>query len=307
MKIKLKYFLLGSFIALGLLIGLFTSLPDGKLHLVFCNVGQGDAIYIKTPKGNDILIDGGPNEKVLDCLGRHMHFYDRDIELMVLTHPHSDHFTGLISVLERYSVKKIVLENIYAQNNEKFEVFRQKVAEEKAEIYNPKGGDKIVIDGVELTALWPREVIGDRRLWETGETRVAKGAGEEREKVLGVSTVSGDLNEYSLVFLLKNNNFRALLTGDADKEVLSNISELKEGFGDFDFFQKPLDLLKVPHHGSEHSLSTTLIYQLKPKTAVISVGKNSFGHPASEILKILSEKDIKILRTDRDKEIEIKN
>ncbi len=116
MKMRVKYFLVGAFIVLGLLIGVLTSLPDGKLHLVFCDVGQGDAIYIKTPKGSDILVDGGPNEKVLDCLGRHLPFYDRDIELVVLTHPHADHFTGLISVLERYSVKKIVLENIYAPN-----------------------------------------------------------------------------------------------------------------------------------------------------------------------------------------------
>jgi len=325
-RIKFKYFLLGSFIALGLSIGFVAQLPDGKLHLVFCDVGQGDATYIKTKKGSDILIDGGPNEKVLSCLGRHMAFYNRDIELMVLTHPHTDHFTGLIYVLERYRVKKIVLENIYVPNNDKFEAFRQKIAEEKAEIYNLKAGDKIVVDGVELTALWPKEVIGDRNLWNitnisnmtniqmnnqiskySNEKAEKKECDENCQKVLGASTVSGDLNNCSLVFLLKNNDFRALLTGDADKEVLSKINELKEGNGEFDFREKPLDLLKAPHHGSKHSLSTTLLYQLKPKMAVISVGKNSFGHPASEILKILRDEDIKILRTDKNGEVEIKN
>lgn len=313
MKIRFKYFLLGSFIALGLLIGFLTSLPDGKLHLVFCDVGQGDAIYIKTPRGSDILIDGGPNEKVLSCLGRHMPFYDRNIELMVLTHPHADHFTGLTFVLERYSVKKIVLENIYVPNNERFEAFREKMAGEGAEIYNPKAGDKIVVDGVGLTALWPREVIGDKGIWNMQISKYANkqigsnGCDETCQKVLGASTVSGDLNEYSLVFLLKHNDFKALLTGDVDNEVLSKINELKEGFGDFNFSEKPLDLLKVPHHGSKDSLSTTLLYQLNPKMAVISVGKNNFGHPAEEIIKQLRNLDIKILRTDKDGEIKINN
>lgn len=307
MKIRFKYFLLGCFIAFGLLIGAISHLPDGKLHLVFCDVGQGDAIYIKTPKGSDILIDGGPNEKVLSCLGRHMPFYDRTIEMMVLTHPHADHFTGLTFVLERYNVKKIVLENIYAPN-EKFEVFREKVAEEGAEIYNPKAEDKIVVDGVELTALWPREVIGDKTIWDKRyEDKMISKLSKEERQVLGASTVSGDLNDYSVVLLLKNNDFRALLPGDGDVEVLSKIPELKEGFGEVDLIAEGLDLLKVPHHGSKHSLSPTLIDQLSPKTAVISVGKNSFGHPAEEIIKILRDKDIEIKRTDKDGEVEIKN
>lgn len=302
MRIKLKHFLVGCFIALGLLIGLFTHLPDGKLHLVFCDVGQGDAIYIKTPRGSDILIDGGPNEKVLSCLSNHMPFYDREIELLILTHPHVDHLTGLVSVLDRYQVKKLILENIYV-NNSVFEMFRQKVNQEKAEIFNPKEGDRIIIDGVELTALWPRKVLGDKDLWKaniSGQMAKSGSAKENYQKVLGASTINSDLNETSLVFQVSFNDFKALLTGDAGNKVLSNISFLKSASGDF-------NVLKVPHHGSKTSLTTTLIDQLRPKTAVISVGKNSFGHPAEEILKILREKDIKILRTDKGKEVEITN
>jgi competence protein ComEC len=75
---------------------------DGKLHLVFCNVGQGDAIFLKTPNGQQILIDAGPDEKVLDCLSDQMPFWDRTLELVIVTHPHADHFRGLIYVLDRY-------------------------------------------------------------------------------------------------------------------------------------------------------------------------------------------------------------
>src|ERR1035437_4233760 len=85
---------------------------DGKLHLVVCDVGQGDAIFVRTPNGSDVLIDGGPDDSVLNCLSKHMPFWDRTIELMVLTHPHADHLTGLISVLNRYKVMHYVTENV---------------------------------------------------------------------------------------------------------------------------------------------------------------------------------------------------
>src|SRR6266496_901047 len=77
---------------------------DGKLHLIFCDVGQGDAILIKTPSDKYILIDGGPDRAVVDCLSRHMPFWKRNIDLMLLTHPHADHFFGMFYILERYNV-----------------------------------------------------------------------------------------------------------------------------------------------------------------------------------------------------------
>src|SRR4051812_44999369 len=75
---------------------------DGKLHVIFCNVGQGDAIFIRTPNGKNMLIDGGPDRSVLNCLAKHMPFWERRIDLMLLTHPHADHFMGMYYVLDRY-------------------------------------------------------------------------------------------------------------------------------------------------------------------------------------------------------------
>lgn len=110
--------------------GELKKLSNGKLQVVFCDVGQGDAIYLKTPKGLDILVDGGPDNKVLSCLGRHMPFWDRKIEMVFLTHPHSDHQTGIVAVRQRYQVG---------------EYFDTLVA-----------GDKIKTkDGIEINVLWP--------------------------------------------------------------------------------------------------------------------------------------------------------
>src|SRR3989337_4197125 len=85
---------------------------DKKLHVVICNVGQGDAIFVRTPSGSDILIDGGPDDSVLNCLGKHMPFWDRTLELVMLSHPHTDHFMGLFSVLQNYKVTAFASENL---------------------------------------------------------------------------------------------------------------------------------------------------------------------------------------------------
>ena len=120
--------------------GELKKLPNGKLQVVFCDVGQGDAIYLKTPKGLDILVDGGPDNKVLSCLGRHMPFWDRKIEMVFLTHPHSDHQTGIVAVRQRYQVGEYFANNLTA-------------------------GDKITtIDGVIITVLWPSAG------WQTDDT-----------------------------------------------------------------------------------------------------------------------------------------
>src|SRR3989344_3949853 len=108
MKLSARVTLFLIFLGVGLGGAFWLSLPDGRLHLVFCNVGQGDAIFIHFPNGADMLVDGGPDNKVLNCLGRHMPFYDRTINILVLTHPQKDHFGGLITVLDRYAVSNYI-------------------------------------------------------------------------------------------------------------------------------------------------------------------------------------------------------
>src|SRR3990172_724593 len=90
-------------------------LEDGNLHLKVLDVGQGDSIFIRTPAGYKILIDGGPNDKVLDYLGAELPFYDKTLDLVVLTHPDKDHLTGLIEVVKRYEIRELWIS--YGENN----------------------------------------------------------------------------------------------------------------------------------------------------------------------------------------------
>ena len=99
MKLSLKSLIIGGVFGLTLFFAYLWFLPDQKLHVVFCDVGQGDAAYIRGPNNMDMLIDGGPNDKVLNCLGRHMPFYDRTIDVIMLSHAQKDHLQGLLSVL----------------------------------------------------------------------------------------------------------------------------------------------------------------------------------------------------------------
>ena len=135
----------------------FFRINDGKLHLVFCSVGQGDAIFVRTPKGSDILIDGGPDNSVLNCLSKHMPFWDRDLELVILTHPHQDHFYGLFSVFKNYKVTSFATENL--QNKSVgFNAFLDLVKTQKTPTRFILSLDKFKLkDGIELDIVGPTE------------------------------------------------------------------------------------------------------------------------------------------------------
>lgn len=268
---------------LGLGFWQFLKFNDGKLHLVFCDVGQGDAIYLKTPAGQEVLIDGGPNEKVLDCLSSRRPFYDREIEVVILTHPQADHLTGLISILKRYKIDYFITENISNQSAV-FKEFHQAISAEGVQIYNPKAGDRLRLGETEINFYWPKAVIGSKNLWRND---VKDGDSPN---------VSGDLNNYSLVFDVHYKNFLTLQTGDAESQILEEIGNLATG----------VTVLKVPHHGSKNAVNEIILKKLQPKLAIISVGKgNHFGHPAEQIIKVLEDLAIKTLRTDREGEVEV--
>lgn len=252
-----------------LILAAIFQLPDNQLHLVFCDVGQGDAILI-SQGSNQILIDGGPGQSVLGCLSNHLPFWDREIEVVVATHPEADHITGLIDVIERYNVKQFVV-NSLGKESAVFAEFRTAVLNEGSDIYFPKEGDRIKINSLELLVFWP----------------------QSQEKVLGATTVVQGVNEASIVLKLSFGSFDALLTGDISTKVESQL-DLED-----------VEVLKVAHHGSKYSTSKEFLEQTQPELAVISVGKNPFGHPTSEVIERIGELGIKLLRTDEEGEIEV--
>ena len=280
MNSKFKYLLTILGLIATLVVGAAFSFPDQNLHLIFCDVGQGDAILVVKGK-NQILIDSGPGEKVLSCLSEHTPFWDKTLELVILTHPEADHAGGLPSVIERYNVRELVSNSLVTDSGI-FQKIREEVVSQKIPVYSPKAGDRIKIANLEIEILYPLEKQGDEIVWKT----------EESTQVLGAYT--GNLNETSIVGKLKYGNFDVLLTGDMG---IKQEAEIEPG---------EIEVLKIAHHGSKYSSSQEFLEKISPDLAIISVGAtNRYGHPTSEVLKRLSDLAIKILRTDINGEIEI--
>ncbi|MBI2034413.1 MAG: MBL fold metallo-hydrolase [Candidatus Levybacteria bacterium] len=300
-----KYFLI--FLALLFLLGAFTAyhyikFSDGKLHVVFCDVGQGDAIVIRTPKGKTILVDGGPDESVLGCLSGHMPFWQKTIEVTILTHPHADHFMGFLPVINRYKVNMFASEKLtnktegYRQLQELLQ--RRSPGRSPGDTYPhpnplPKGEGERVRGGKirYLTA-------GDR--FRSGDVKLTiLGPAASYLSSTSPGGLIGESEEFaSLVLQLAYGSFDMLLTGDSQAEGLH--SALDEELG-----RKQVDVLQVPHHGSKTGLDIRILEELNPKLAVISVGKNKYGHPSRETLEFLSQFKLKVLRTDQKGDIEI--
>lgn len=253
----------------------FLNYKDDKLHIVFCDVGQGDAIFIRTPREADILIDGGPDAKVLECLSNHMPFWDRSIDLVIMTHPDADHSTGLISVVERYNVESFYTQVIPGKTDV-YKRLEANLAKKKLSAKYLHAGDRISgNDGFSMTTLWP-----------------------SLEEISGVDQKRANirLNEFSVIQLLTYGQFSVLLTGDAGFKVMDQIVDPA----------RSTNILKVPHHGSRTGMSQNFLSVVNPEISVISSGaNNSYGHPAKESLSLLKNQGTKILRTDEMGDIEI--
>lgn len=262
----------------------FLSLSDENLHIVACDVGQGDAILIYQGK-TQILFDGGPNNEVLSCLGENIPFWDKEIEVVVLTHPEYDHYKGLIEVFKNYKVHTLVASSLDSSSQE-YQVLQEEVKASQAQIVNPKDSTLISTGLIYLDILWPSQ-----------EYQATSGINYE-ENVLGLSTTNKDPNSFSVVAILRLGEFKALFTGDIPPEVAENIAE--KGL------VEDVDYIKVPHHGSKNGLTKSLLLAASPEVAVISAGeKNSYGHPHQEIISLLEEENVLIKRTDLEGDIEI--
>lgn len=289
MKLRIGYLISGIATGLILLAGFVQTIPDGNLHIVFCNVGQGDAAYIRFADGRDMLIDGGPDNKVIDCLGRHMPFWDRSLDLVVLTHPQKDHMQGLIEVLRRFHVDYLARSDV-AHTSEGYAQFMAVVQSRKVKVQFLERGERVGIGGARISVLWPSPEQVARAA--SSNLAIEEGA----TNVLGAAV--GDLNDFSVVFHLQYGIFDAIFTGDADTRV--------EGqYRGSALAADAIEVLKVPHHGSRTGMSGAYLDWIAPRLAVISVGKNNYGHPAPEILHLLSSRNIPTKRTDTGGDIEI--
>jgi len=250
----------------------FSQLPF--LKVIFFDVGQGDAGFIETPQRHQILIDGGPGSVILEKLGKSMPFYDRTIDLIILTHPEFDHLSGFNEVLKKYKVSNILWTGIVRDTAE-YKEWKKLIEEEKTEIFIAKAGQKI---------LWESETNNYMEVLYPFENLEGK--------------VFEDSNNTSIISKLVFGKNSFLFTGDAYKNVEGELINKKAEIDS--------DVLKVSHHGSKTSSSEEFIKSVSPQIAVISAGiGNKYGHPHQEVLELLEKYDIKILRTDKDGDIKI--
>lgn len=248
------------------------SQKDGLLKIHFFDIGQGDAIFVETPSGRQILVDGGPDNKVLSKLGEMMPFYDKDIDVVIVSHPHADHVVGLIDVLERYEIKNII-EAKESYSSSELRAWQEAVKTERTNNIEAIAGKVIDLgDGVTLTILHPFEsVVGDN---------------------------PKNPHDDVVVMMLKYKDLEVMLTGDMEDEVERHLIMAGENLNS--------DVLKVGHHGSKTSTSEEFLSAVSPEVAVIQVGaKNRYGHPSPEILERLKNYDIKYYRNDLDGDIKL--
>ncbi len=290
MKNIIKFFISTLFICL-LVSGWFlTNQKSNNLKVYFCDVGQGDAIYIRLPEGADFLVDAGRGNKILECLGEYMPFYDRKIEAVILTHPQADHLDGLVEVLQRYKVD-LFLTSPVGNTTAGYRKLADLLKDKNTSVGNLYKGDIISLGEVSYTAIWPQKQWVLAHL-NCGVSSRCVTLADNNSSVLGIQSERTDLNDFSQMGVLTYKDFDLLLTGDGDSriqnEVLSAVSGKKW----------ELEVMKVPHHGSKTGLDEDFLQYFKPKLAVISVGKNSYGHPSGEIIERLTLAGAKVERTD---------
>ena len=235
----------------------------GKLTFAFLNIGQGDAIFIESPTGVQMMIDGGPGPIVLRELGKVMPFYDRTIDMLMVSNPDKDHMGGFIDVLDAFKVASVIEPGTMGASSE-YKALGEKIEKEKAVRIIALRGQRIELGGgAYFEVLFP-----DR-------------------DVPGLAT-----NDGSLVGRLVYGKTSVMCTGEAAQNI--------EGYLDsLDGKNLHSDVLKVGHHGSRTSTSQEFVGYVSPTYAVISSGTdNSYDHPHQETLDTLTQFGVQTLRTD---------
>lgn len=240
----------------------------GMTELHMLDVGQGDAIAVRTPHGHWILVDAGRawaggdagRSVIVPYLARR----GGTLELFVLSHPHNDHVGGAATVVRALHPRRY-LDAAFAEPTESYRASLVAAREQGTEWRRIHPGDSARVDGVSLTFLAPDSA------WVAGLT---------------------DANDASAVALLRVGRVRFLLVGDADAAeeawVLAGGAERLRA-----------DVLKVGHHGSSTSSTGAFLDAVRPRLALISVGAgNTYGHPSTSVLEALAERGAQVLRTD---------
>ncbi len=271
MNKKQSYVLLGAVLIVIITITLlfvlhFKKAPNNVLTVSFLNVGQGDAVFIEAPNKKQILIDGGGDATILRELGNVMPFYDRSIDIVVVTHPDKDHIGGLVDVVQNFSVDQVIRSGVDSDTST-YKLFDSLIVRKNIDEHIATRGMRIYIDeelGIYADVLHP---------------------------AYDVSRVN-DKNDASIVLRIIYGDTEFLLTGDAsvriEKELITkgDVQEIRS------------DVLKLGHHGSKTSSDLEFLQAVQPELAIVSAGcDNRYGHPHGEVVDRVEKLGITILET----------
>lgn len=255
---------LAGLLAAVLIIWFFAARTFATPHLTvaFLDVGQGDAIFIESPTGTQVLIDGGKGSRVLTQLPRVMSFFDRSLDMIIGTHPDADHIGGLVGVLERYDISYVVQSSVLGDTSI-WEELQKMANEEGAERVEAQRGQIFDIGGgAYIEVLFPDRPIPN------AETNLA-----------------------SIVARLVYGETAFLLTGDSPQSIEEYLVYL-------DRERLESNVLKIGHHGSKTSSSPLYVGYVSPESTVLSYGcGNSYGHPNTEVLETINNFNLEIRDT----------
>lgn len=244
----------------------FSALEEHQsLRFWVFDVGQGDAMMLETPQGEQVLIDGGPDGGITRELSKVMPLNDKEIDLVIVSHNHADHISGLVEVLKRYTVNKVWISGAI-HTTDTYQKFLEEIKRKRIPTEVVKAGTKVSFHDLAGIVLFPFET-------KTG-------------------SLPDNQHDANVVTYWQYGKQSILLTGDAGIEHEQQL--ISRGLF------RPTTILKVGHHGSATSTSTEMLRTIKPKIAVIQVGTNNrYGHPTESALNRLAELKIPVLRTDQ--------
>ncbi|MBS3900099.1 MAG: DNA internalization-related competence protein ComEC/Rec2 [Dethiobacter sp.] len=263
--------LLNMYVSFPLITGLLPSIASRQLEVVFLDVGQGLSVFIRTPEGKNILLDAGgrrggtfdPGERIVLPYLRNRRV--TSLDLLVLTHPSEDHHGGIPAILSGIAVRR------FASNGERddtasFLAVKDKLAAAPIPVMVLAGGDRLLL----------------------GEDVVLEVLSPPPEKF---SYTVDDVNNNALIKRLIFSEFSILFTSDGEHEALERLVRLQPE-------NLSAAVLQVPHHGSRRAMSEAFLAAVGAQVAVISVGRNTYGHPHEDALMLLQQKKMTIYRTD---------
>lgn len=243
------------------LFSLNTTAQNLKIH--FIDVGQGDSILIEEAEGKNILVDGGDrSDKIAAKIINYLKEQEiKKLDYIISTHPHADHIGSLTDIIDNFEVGT-VLDSGKIHTSKTYENYLIKIDQKNLNFKTPRQGDEFGIGDSKIFFLHPDQKLENY-----------------------------DLNNSSLVFLLQYKKQKFLFTGDIEKSVEAKLLQQNP--------ELKVDLIKVPHHGSDTSSYYSWIKNLKPKLAVIQVGAdNHYGHPAAEVIELYQNLGTKVYRND---------